>query len=148
MYMLVSYVTAPTPLLLSHSLAGGGDNYLPLQVGNRWTYAWKNDYRQEAVIETWKIGEQPEDPASLPTRSRSGGTPEIKIVDPNSVPLDLSQDTWIKVAADAKKEFHFPYYVFIPKGIDPAADGGTGPSAVGCLSTESRVPVSAAGSGT
>ncbi len=108
-------------VLLSHSLVGRGHNYLPLQVGNRWTYAWKNDYRQEAVIETWKIGERPEDLADPPARRRSGSTPEVKMVDPNSVTLDLSQDTWVKVAGDPKRGFHFPYYLFIPKGIDPAA---------------------------
>ncbi len=53
----------------------------------------------------------------------SGNTPEIKVVDLNSVTLDLSQDTWIKVAADSKKGFHFPYYLFMPKGIDPGAKG-------------------------
>jgi len=109
-------------VLLSHGLSGESDGYLPLQVGNRWTYAWKNDYRQEAVIETWKVGERPQDLASPPARRRSDHAPEIKTVDPNRVTLDLSQDTWIKIAADPKKGFHFPYYLFIPKGIDPAAD--------------------------
>jgi len=122
MYMLISYVAAPTPLLLSHSLSGKSNDYLPLQVGNRWTYAWKNDYRQEAVIETWEIGDRPESLDSPSPRRRSGSAPEIKTVDPNSVTLDLSQDTWVKISADPKKGFHFPYYLFVPKGIDPAAD--------------------------
>ena len=109
-------------VLLSHSLAGASDGYLPLQVGNRWTYAWKNDYRQEAVIETWKVEARPQDLASSLSRRRSDGAPDITVVDPNSVALDLSQDTWIKIAADSKKGFHFPYYLFVPTGIDPAAD--------------------------
>jgi hypothetical protein len=109
-------------VLLSHDLAGKSDDYLPLQVGNRWTYAWKNDYRQEAVIETWKVEARPQDLASPPSRRESRSAPDIKVADPNMVTLDLSQDTWIKIAADSKKGFHFPYYLFVPKGIDSAAD--------------------------
>ncbi len=109
-------------VLLSHNLADKSDRWLPLQVGNRWTYAWKNDYRQEAAIETWKVSEQSEDLRSSSPRRSSGGGPEINVVDPNSVTLDLSQDTWVKISADPKKGFHYPYYVFVPKGIDPSAD--------------------------
>lgn len=108
--------------LLSHSLAGKSEDYLPWQVGNRWTYAWKNDYRNEAVIETWKVERRPQDLASPPSRRDSRRAPDIQVADPNAVALDLAQDTWIKIAADAKKGFHFPYYLFVPKGIEPAAD--------------------------
>jgi len=109
-------------VLLSHSLSGKSNDCLPLQVGNRWTYAWKNAYHQEAVIETWRVGERPEGLDSSPARRDSRSASEIKGVDPNSVTLDLSQDTWIKISADPKKGFHYPYYLFVPKGIDPAAD--------------------------
>jgi hypothetical protein len=109
-------------VLLSHSLVSNGNDCLPLQTGNRWTYAWKNAFRHEAVIETWRIGEQPESLDGPSQRLGSGGGPEIKAVDPSSVTLDLSQDTWLKVPADPRKGFHFPYYLFVPKGIEPAAD--------------------------
>jgi len=108
--------------LLSHAFANKSDDYLPLQIGNRWTYAWKNALRQEAVIETWRVGERPENLESSSRRPGSGGAPEINVVDPESVALELSHDTWVKIAGDPKKGFHFPYYLFVPKGIDPAAD--------------------------
>jgi hypothetical protein len=50
------------------------------------------------------------------------GLIDIEVVDPNRVTLDLSQDTWLKVGADPEKGFNFPYLLFVPKGIDPAAD--------------------------
>ncbi|MCU0915339.1 MAG: hypothetical protein MUC88_12350 [Planctomycetes bacterium] len=108
--------------LLSHSLAGPGDTCLPLQIGNRWTYTWKNDYRQEAVIETWKVGARPQEGESPPPQRPAQGAAEIGVVDPNRVTLDLSQDTWLKIAANPKSGFHYPYYLFVPKGLDPAAD--------------------------
>jgi hypothetical protein len=109
-------------VLLSHSVSAPGGGYLPVQVGNRWTYAWKNDYRQEAVIETWKVGERPEGLGSPSQRPRPRGVPEIKAVDANSVTLDLSHEMIFKIAPDPGKGFHFPYYLYLPQGMDPAAD--------------------------
>lgn len=108
-------------VLLSHSVAGMGDDFLPLQVGNRWTYAWKNGYRQEAVIETWKVGRQREDLEDS-ARKQSADKGDIKKVDPRTVTLDRSQDTWMKIPADAAKGFHFPYYLFVPKNLDSTID--------------------------
>jgi hypothetical protein len=109
-------------VLLSHSLVTNSNDCLPQQTGNRWTYAWKNALRQESVIETWRIGEQPESLDGPSQRLGSGVGPEIKAVDPSSVTLDPSQDTLLKVSADPKKGFHSPYYLFVPKGIESAAD--------------------------
>gem|GEM_PF-483216 len=106
-------------VLLSHKLAGDCDDCLPLHVGNRWTYAWKNDYREEAVIETCTVGERPQDirknPPSRPaTTDPKPGKPAV---DSNSVRLDVSSDTLVKIAAAPERGFYFPYYLFVPKGL-------------------------------
>jgi len=108
-------------VLLSHRLSGQSDGCLPLQVGNRWTYAWKNGYRAEAVIETWTVGARPER-GGLPPRPRPRDVPEIKAVDANSVTLDLSHEMIFRIAPNPGKGFHFPYYLYLPKSMDPAAD--------------------------
>jgi len=41
--------------LLEYTLPIQGKEYLPEQVGTRWTYKWQNDYRDEAVIEAWHV---------------------------------------------------------------------------------------------
>jgi hypothetical protein len=50
-----------------------GEEYLPLQYGNMWTYKWQNEYRKEPIIENCKVVEnsdQPLDPDFSPTFSR------------------------------------------------------------------------------
>ena len=50
-----------------------GEEYLPLQYGNMWTYKWQNDYRENPIIENCKIVEnsdQPLDPDFSSTSSR------------------------------------------------------------------------------
>ena len=39
--------------------------YLPLQIGNTWTYKWQNDYRDEAVIEEWRVIRNFSEPENL-----------------------------------------------------------------------------------
>ena len=39
--------------------------YLPLQIGNTWTYRWQNDYRDEAVIEAWRVIRNFSEPENL-----------------------------------------------------------------------------------
>lgn len=99
-------------VLLSHKLAVPSDDYLPLQVGNRWTYAWKNDYRQTAVIETCRVSEWPQD---LDPQSRAPAQPK-PAVDSNSVRLDASADSVVRIAPSPERGFQFPYYLFVPKG--------------------------------
>lgn len=107
--------------LLSHRVAGSNDALLPLQVGNRWTYAWKNGYRQEAVVETWKVGTQAGDLADGAQR-QSTLAGHIITIDPQTATLDQSQNSWMKIPAQAAKGFHFPYYLFVPKDLAPAVD--------------------------
>ncbi len=109
-------------VLLSHSRAGPSDDYLPLQLGNRWTYAWKNAWRQEAVIEMWTVAERPQPLESPSARRPAARGRAIRTVDPNNVTLDLAQDTWLKIAADPQKGFHYPYYLFVPRALEAAAD--------------------------
>lgn len=106
--------------LLSYSLAGQEDQYLPLQTGNRWTYAWKNALRQLAVIETWRLGEEPESFDHTPPRQT--GAPELKAVDPRTFTLDPSQDHWVKIAENPQQGYQFPFYLFIPRGIALGAE--------------------------
>ncbi len=49
-----------------------GEEYLPLQYGNMWTYKWQNDYREKPIIEKCEVVEnsdQPLDPDFLPSSS-------------------------------------------------------------------------------
>ncbi|MGE5293510.1 MAG: hypothetical protein ACM3VT_01645 [Solirubrobacterales bacterium] len=103
-------------VLLSHKLAVRSDDYLPLQVGNRWTYAWKNDYRETAVIETCMVSEWPQD---LDPESRAPAQPK-PAVDSNSVRLDASADSVVRIAPSPERGFRSPYYLFVPRGL--AAD--------------------------
>ena len=45
--------------LLEYDIPGKGQEYLPLSVGNMWTYKWQNDYRDEAVIEQLQVSDTP-----------------------------------------------------------------------------------------
>ena len=50
-----------------------GEEYLPLQYGNMWTYKWQNEYRERPIIENCKIVENSDQPLDLdfsPTFSR------------------------------------------------------------------------------
>ncbi len=50
-----------------------GEEYLPLQYGNMWTYKWQNEYREKPIIENCKVVENsdhPLDPDFSPTFSR------------------------------------------------------------------------------
>ncbi|MEN6337867.1 MAG: hypothetical protein ABFE01_26730 [Phycisphaerales bacterium] len=106
-------------VLLSHKLGGSSDACVPLHVGNRWTYAWKNDYREEAVIETWVVGDRAIDlDEESPPRGKAPAVAAQKpAVDSNSVRLDGSSDSLIKIAPSPQKGFQFPYYLFVPKGL-------------------------------
>ena len=110
-------------VLLSYRVSAN-DDYLPLQEGNRWTYAWKNRYREEAALETWTLSKQRDDlrkPA--PARPQaSSEQPETKAVDSEGIKLDLSADTLLKIAANPAKGFNFPYYLFIPHTISAAGN--------------------------
>jgi hypothetical protein len=105
-------------VLLSYKVAGDSEDYLPLDIGNRWTYAWKNDYRQEAVIETCTIGARPQDP-DVPARPGSGDEAfAIEAVDSDTVEFDLHTDRFRKIAPNPDKGFNFPYYLFVPRTVD------------------------------
>ncbi len=107
--------------LLSHSVAGSNNALLPLQIGNRWTYAWKNGYRQEAVVETWKVGTQPGDLEDGAQR-QSTLADQIITIDSKTATLDRLQNSWMKIPAQPATGFHFPYYLFVPKDLDSAVD--------------------------
>ena len=106
-------------VLLSYEVSEAPDDYFPLATGNRWTYAWKNDYRQEAAIETWTMSDR-ERSLRRPTRpdERTSDDEEMELgVASDSVTLDLSDDAFLKIAADPNKGFNFPYYLFVPHAV-------------------------------
>ena len=41
--------------LLEYEIPVEAQEYLPVHVGTQWTYRWHNDYRDEPVIETWRV---------------------------------------------------------------------------------------------
>ena len=41
--------------LLKHEIPLQDEAYLPAQIGTQWTYKWHNTYRNEAVIEEWRV---------------------------------------------------------------------------------------------
>lgn len=41
--------------LLKHEIPLQDKGYLPVQIGTQWTYKWHNTYREEAVIEEWRV---------------------------------------------------------------------------------------------
>ena len=74
--------------LLEYDVPVKGEEYLPLQIGNTWTYRWQNSYRDEAVIEKCQVVEH----ADL---AQQGTTPP-KVV--KTIP-DVSE----KVSTDLKE---------------------------------------------
>ncbi|UCD50649.1 MAG: hypothetical protein JSW27_24380, partial [Phycisphaerales bacterium] len=107
--------------LLSYEVTTETDSYLPVALGNRWTYAWRNDYRKEAALETWTMGDPSGDTRQPtgPRRKTSDEEPQTKGSDSDSVELNLANDTLVKIAADPDQGFHFPYYLFISRTVDP-----------------------------
>jgi len=106
--------------LTKYNLVDKSEEYLPLKMGNTWTYMWKNDYRDEVVVETCRVGEAEEVDLKAPFSSKKkpyrAATKEVSITGIEK--LDLSEDLLVHVAADTQKGFNFPYYLFIPKSID------------------------------
>ena len=41
--------------LLEYKIPDESQGYLPVEVGAEWTYRWYSDYREEAVIEEWRV---------------------------------------------------------------------------------------------
>lgn len=53
--------------LLEYKIPVEDPEYLPLQIGNVWTYKWQNDYRDEAAIEEWRVIRNFSEPENLDT---------------------------------------------------------------------------------
>ena len=47
--------------LLEYKIPTNTTEYLPLQIGNAWTYKWRNNYRYKASIEAFKVVENSEE---------------------------------------------------------------------------------------
>ena len=53
--------------LLEYKIPVEDQEYLPLQIGNVWTYKWQNTYRAEAAIEEWRVIRNFSEPENLDT---------------------------------------------------------------------------------
>ncbi|MDE0397853.1 MAG: M1 family aminopeptidase [Candidatus Poribacteria bacterium] len=53
--------------LLEYKIPVEDPEYLPLQIGNVWTYKWQNTYRAEAAIEEWRVIRNFSEPENLDT---------------------------------------------------------------------------------
>ncbi len=53
--------------LLEYKIPVEDQEYLPLQIGNVWTYKWQNDYRAETAIEEWRVIRNFSEPENLDT---------------------------------------------------------------------------------
>ena len=51
--------------LLEYKTPAENREYLPLQIGNLWTYKWQNTYRDEAAIEEWRVIRNYSEPKNL-----------------------------------------------------------------------------------
>ena len=51
--------------LLEYKIPVEDREYLPLQIGNLWTYKWQNTYRNEAAIEEWRVIRNYSEPKNL-----------------------------------------------------------------------------------
>ena len=51
--------------LLEYEIPVKNQDYLPSQIGSTWTYKWQNDYRDEAVIEKWRVIRNFSEPKNL-----------------------------------------------------------------------------------
>jgi len=99
-------------VLLSYKVSTEAESYFPVAVGNRWTYAWKNDYRPQAAIETWTVGSDPG------KGSAENEDPTFPAVTSEDVQFDPRTEGFHKIAADPDKGFNFPYYLFHPGNTD------------------------------
>ena len=53
--------------LLEYKIPVEDQEYLPLQIGNVWSYKWQNTYRVEAAIEEWRVIRNFSEPENLDT---------------------------------------------------------------------------------
>lgn len=51
--------------LLAYKIPVEEQEYLPSQIGNMWTYKWQNSYRDEAVVEEWRVIRNFSEPENL-----------------------------------------------------------------------------------
>ena len=51
--------------LIKYEIPLQDEEYLPAQIGTQWTYKWHNTYRDEAVIEEWRVIRNLENPMEL-----------------------------------------------------------------------------------
>ena len=51
--------------LLEYKIPAENREYLPLQIGNLWTYKWQNTYRDKAAIEEWRVIRNFSEPKNL-----------------------------------------------------------------------------------
>ena len=88
--------------LLEYKTPAENREYLPLQIGNLWTYRWQNTYRDEAAIEEWRVIRNYSEPKNLDN------------------PMELASARYqVKIEADE------PRVAQVKGLLTPKADGNT-----------------------
>ena len=85
--------------LLEYEVPIEEPEYLPLQIGNMWTYKWQNDYRDTAIIEEWRVIRNFSEPENL------------------DEPMELASAEYeVKIDADKRRVAHVKC-VLTPKAV-------------------------------
>ncbi|RKU28494.1 hypothetical protein C6499_09990, partial [Candidatus Poribacteria bacterium] len=88
--------------LLEYKTPAEDREYLPLQIGNVWTYKWQNTYRNEPAIEEWRVIRNFSEPENL------------------ECPMELASAKYeVKIEADAPRVAHVKCL------LTPKADSNT-----------------------
>ena len=102
--------------------------YLPLQIGNAWTYKWQNDYQDEAIIEECSVvgSNAVQQDLPLPTSARKDTTlPKVERTVPNlskKVSTDLKE---IRIVFDERMMGIDVAFSGVPVGDIRWEDGNT-----------------------
>ncbi|MHC4565983.1 MAG: hypothetical protein ACYTE3_09515 [Planctomycetota bacterium] len=105
--------TKTQTILTQYNVPDSSGDYLPLKIGNSWTYRWKNDYRGQYVIEKCEVVapetevSEPEEPDRHPAVMVRG-----------QEKLELNDAVLAEVAADPGKGFNYPYFLHIPANVE------------------------------
>jgi len=124
--------TTTRAILMEYYAPVWSEDFLPLKIGNSWTYMWKNDYRQLFVIEKCKVvvpgtevleSEEPDryqyKVVALGTEVCGSEEPDhyATVVVRDQERLVLNDAVLVEVGADPDKGFNYPYFLHIPADV-------------------------------
>ena len=105
--------TTTRAMLTEYNVPVSSEDFMPLKIGNSWTYTWKNDYRQLFVIDKCEV-------VAPGTEVRESEEPDRYpvVVVRDQERLVLDDAVLVEVAADPDKGFNYPYFLHIPADIE------------------------------